>query len=252
LAERIEEANQMARSKSPAPGPWVYVERATTIVVLCVAVVVGYQYLAGTSPPPETTIAVPKDPIGISGTPRLGDPGARIGLVVFSDFECPFCARFADETWPAFRKEYVDTGRVQVFFRHYPLAEIHRQAVRAAAIAECAHREGRFWQMHDLLFGQLGRGTAPGASVLQLDELASVSGLDHSVLAGCAESQLILERVAKQVGEAKALGLRSTPVFMAGRVEANTSVRVSSVLKGALPLAEFQGMIDRLLAGVRE
>jgi hypothetical protein len=71
---------------------------------------------------------------------------------MFSEFQCPFCAKFAANIFPELTTKYVDTGRVLVSFRHFPLEQIHPQALQAAQAAECAHLQGRFAKMHDLLF----------------------------------------------------------------------------------------------------
>jgi protein-disulfide isomerase len=76
--------------------------------------------------------------------------------MVFSDFECPFCGRFAKDTLPTIRTEYVDNGQFQLAFRHLPLTTLHPRALPAAVAAECAAAEGVFWVYHDLLFGTEG------------------------------------------------------------------------------------------------
>src|SRR5436309_3250825 len=78
--------------------------------------------------------------------PLLGNHGAKVAILEYSDFECPFCAEFEKETWPRLKEQYIDTGRVLVAFRHLPLAA-HRHANRAAIDAACAARQGRFWEM---------------------------------------------------------------------------------------------------------
>ncbi len=86
----------------------------------------------------------------VSGAPIEGNPDARVVIAEFSDFECPFCQRWYDETLPEIRALIGDD--VALAFLHFPLTQIHANAVAAHAAAECAGNEGKFWEMHDLLF----------------------------------------------------------------------------------------------------
>lgn len=84
--------------------------------------------------------------------PILGDQNAKITIVEFSDFQCPFCESFFTSTFPELKKNYIDTGKVKLAFRHYPLTSIHPNAETAHNAAECANEQGKFWEYHDLLF----------------------------------------------------------------------------------------------------
>ena len=86
----------------------------------------------------------------VSGAPIEGNPDARVVIAEFSDFECPFCQRWYDETLPDIRALIGDD--VALAFLHFPLTGIHPNAATAHAAAECAGSEGKFWEMHDLLF----------------------------------------------------------------------------------------------------
>ena len=90
----------------------------------------------------------------VSGAPIEGSPDARVVIAEFSDFECPFCQRWYDETLPDIRALIGDD--VALAFLHFPLTQIHANAVAAHAAAECAGSEGKFWEMHDLLFERQG------------------------------------------------------------------------------------------------
>lgn len=95
-------------------------------------------------------IATPKD-INIEGAHLLGDPNAKVVLVDFSDYECPYCIRHFNQTWPDIKKNYVDTGKIKVVFKNFPL-NFHPNAQKAAEAAECASDQGKFWEMHDKIF----------------------------------------------------------------------------------------------------
>lgn len=100
--------------------------------------------------PSPAFIATAKDII-ISGSPVLGDPNAKVTLIEFSDFECPFCARHFAQTYPEIKSNYIDKGTVKLVFKNYPLP-FHSSAQKAAEGAECAKEQGKFWEMHDKLF----------------------------------------------------------------------------------------------------
>lgn len=179
----------------------------------------------------------------IVGVPTRGNAAAKVVVIEFSDFQCPFCGSFANETQPELVAKYVDTGKVAWSFRQLPLPEIHRQAVSAAEAAECAGRQGRFWQAHDALFRnqqELAKG----------DALALVQDVipDRSALAACVNDGAARPRLGEDLKEANRLGFRSTPVFVLGTRQPDGNVRISTALPGARSAANFSAAIDALLA----
>ena len=96
----------------------------------------------------------PNIPLEISADndPIIGNPDAPITIIEFSDFQCPFCARFHIQTLPTIMEEYIEKGDVKLVFRDFPLQSIHPNAVPASVAAECANEQGKFKQMHDILF----------------------------------------------------------------------------------------------------
>ena len=96
--------------------------------------------------PSSATSASPDDPRS------MGDPQAPIRVIEYSDFQCPFCARFASDTAAQIQAAYIDTGKVYFQYRDFPLVDIHPGALLAAHAANCAAEQGAFWPMHDQLF----------------------------------------------------------------------------------------------------
>ena len=87
----------------------------------------------------------------MAGDEYRGNTDAKVTVIEFSDFQCPFCKQHVEETQPALDEEFVDSGKVMWVFKHFPLS-IHPQAPAAGAAAECAADQGKFWEMHELLF----------------------------------------------------------------------------------------------------
>ncbi|MBI2049629.1 thioredoxin domain-containing protein [Candidatus Roizmanbacteria bacterium] len=87
--------------------------------------------------------------------PSIGDTNAKVTIVEFSDFECPFCRRYFTDTFPQLKKDYIDTGKVVMYYRHFPL-DFHPLAKPFAMASECANEQGKFWEFHDKIFSEQG------------------------------------------------------------------------------------------------
>jgi protein-disulfide isomerase len=185
------------------------------------------------------TSAVSSAPVGLEGAPTLGEPSAPLGLVIFSDFQCPFCRGFARQTMPALIEQYVKTGKVFVAFRHLPLDAIHGEARRAATLAECARRQGRFWQFHDALFAD-ARGLDEGW-VTRVSGTAGIPGLADA----CPAAETA-ERVRRDEAAAALLGVRSTPTLVLGPL-GDGSVQALRVLPGFTTAERLAEEIESLL-----
>jgi len=97
-----------------------------------------------TTPPPIIYVSLDDDPV-------KGDPNAPVTVVEYSDFQCPFCKRFYQQTLPQLEKNYIETGKVKFVYKDFPLDSIHPNARPAHIAAECADEQGKFWEYHDLL-----------------------------------------------------------------------------------------------------
>jgi protein-disulfide isomerase len=193
------------------------------------------------TPPTREPINLPTEPVSLDAAPVLGDASAPVAMIVFSDFQCPFCLRFAEETLPGLVSRYVEPGYVQVAFRHLPLTSIHPQAQMAAEMSECARRQGQFWPAHDVLFGSAGR-----LQELTISELAANIGVDASAMAGCMGGDA-RGRVNADAAAAKSLGLSGTPTFIIGITQTGGAVRAEAVIRGAQPPEVFAAAFDELL-----
>ena len=168
---------------------------------------------------------------GAKITKRLGD--ARVALVEFSDFECPFCAKHARETYPSIRRELIDKNKITYVSFAYPLDTIHPQARKASEAAECAARQGRFWEMHERLFAN-----PKALAVGDLFESAAAIGLDRTRFETCIAKEAA-EAVEADFEEGKRLNVNSTPTFFVGRVRPDGSIDLLKRIHGAVPFETF-------------
>lgn len=182
---------------------------------------------------PLTEADVPGIPparlVPTEGRPAWGSHDAPITIVEFTDYECPFCKRFASQTYPIIRANY--GHRIRYVVKNFPLTSIHPHAQKAAEAAECAFDQGRFWQYHDKLFEE-----APALQVEFLKQYAGEVGLDQAEFAHCLDSGIKREIVESDFQDAVALGLRGTPgFFVNGRA-----------LYGAQPIRMFEAYFEAL------
>jgi protein-disulfide isomerase len=147
--------------------------------------------------------------IDLREAPRLGPDGARTEIVVFSDFQCGFCRRAAAEL-KRLHARY--PARLEVRFKHYPL-DYHEQAMNAARAAEAARRQGKFWEMHDLLFENSGSLGEAGIYA----ELAGRIGLDVARFEKDRASKEVAAHVAADKAQGEAIGVDGTPFFLVNK-----------------------------------
>jgi protein-disulfide isomerase len=186
----------------------------------------------------------PNQPVSIRTAPVLGSLKTPNVMIVYSDFECPFCARFARQVWPAIKKQLVETGRLRVAFRHLPLESIHVNAAKAAEGAACAQAAGRFWEYHDELFRLTSMAVPPRPDVPILLQSAVNISLDLGKFEACIAGEM-RSRVVQEAAEARALGITSTPRFLLGRAEGD-DIRVTQIIRGARPVEDFVAAVGRL------
>jgi protein-disulfide isomerase len=192
---------------------------------------------AAPAPVPPQNIVLTLD-----GDPVKGDRNARLVLVEYTDYQCPFCARHVRDTLPQLDAEYVKTGKLRYVTREFPLESIHPQAFKAAEAALCAGDQGKYWEMHARLFAHQ-RELGPD----QLGAHARAVGLDEAKFTQCLSGGTKAAKVRRDLAEGAKAGVTGTPAFFLG-VADGTSVKVLRVIKGAQPLASFKQAIDSALA----
>jgi protein-disulfide isomerase len=185
---------------------------------------------------------LPSVELSIAGALVQGAPTATLAIVEFSDFQCPFCARYAREAYPQLVSEFVDSGRVKYVFRHLPLDSIHPNAVKAAQASECASDQGKFWEMRALLFAN-----PQALDAAALVRHAQTVGLDPLKFQSC-QGGAVPARIRTDVTDALLLGVDSTPTFFIGTIQPNGSVKLLRKIAGSQPYATFRSTLQGLLA----
>lgn len=167
-----------------------------------------------------------------------GDANADVRIIEFSDFECPFCGRFYEQTLPQILKEYVDTGKVNLVYKDFPLP-FHASSHIAAEAAECAKEQGKFWEMHNKLFGgQTSWGNqGPTVSVPVFKQYAADLKLDTKKFNSCLDSNKYASEVDDDMASAGSY-VSGTPSFFIGDDDGYTLV------VGAQPFEAFKQAIE--------
>ena len=148
--------------------------------------------------------------VAADGFPSSGPADAPVTIVEFSDFECPFCARLLP-TLEQVKRQYA--AAVRVVYRHYPLTGIHPNAWKAAEASLCAAEQGRFWDLHDLMFAE-----QDALAAADLKEKAARLDLDTDAFNGCLDSGRHYAAVLADLRAGDAVGVSGTPaLFINGR-----------------------------------
>jgi protein-disulfide isomerase len=175
----------------------------------------------------------------MAGDAFKGQPGAPLTVVEFSDYQCPVCRSHVLDVQPALDEAFVATGKVQWVFKNLPL-RIHAQASIAAAAAECAGAQAKFWPMHDALYEKV-ETWAVADPAPALTAIAGEVGLDTAAFATCLDGRWAMEEVLGDVYDAQDVG-NSTPLFIVlygGK---------GQIINGSLPVDQFTEALNGMLA----
>lgn len=189
---------------------------------------------------PEVTAVQPSQIVPIGDAATLGKTTAKIALVEFSDFQCPYCGRFEREALPELISNYVTSGRVLLVFKHFPLVAIHEWAAGAAQAAECARRQNAFWPMHDEMFRHQAE-----LKPEQLAAYATKHGLDVRAFHSCVNGDSV-ESVRRDRRSADELGVTGTPAFFIGSLE-DGRVSIRQRMVGARSAKAFGQVLEQQL-----
>src|SRR5262245_2978000 len=182
--------------------------------------------------------------VNVDGAAFYGKSDAKVTIVEFSDYQCPFCARYALDTFPHIDREYIQTGRVRYVVRDFPIESIHPQAFKAHEAVHCAGEQGKRWEMHEKVFSN-----QRAMSTSDLTAHAQSLGLEMAGFQKCLASGSYAAKVRRSLEEGIRLGVRATPTFFVGLTEANKeTVKATRRIIGAQPYPAFKAAIDELLS----
>lgn len=179
--------------------------------------------------------------ISLDDDPVLGNPDAELTIVEFSDYQCPFCARFHIQTFPLIIENYIKTGKVNFVYRDFPIISIHPNALPAALASECADDQGKFWQFNDLLFTnqEVWKNLDEQSVALRFQEYAQLLELDVSEFESCLTDTIHLQEINKDLQDGRNYKITGTPGFFVGN-EKIGYVKID----GAKPYADFVQIIN--------
>jgi protein-disulfide isomerase len=185
------------------------------------------------SAPAETVTPTGSPGRTVEGVHAKGPEDAKVTIIEYSDFQCPYCARFYNDAYQQILANYPND--VKIIFKDFPLS-FHAQATPAAEAAECAGAQGKYWEYHDVLFEKQDEWASVGRA--SYDKYAEELGLDMETWANCVNNREFRENVQADFLEGQQKGVRGTPAFFIN----------DKLVSGAQPFAVFQAEIDAALA----
>lgn len=227
---------------------------ATSILIAAVMVSGSILYSVGAKPNPGGQAQVnPGENAGEGGTPAaqaallevkgrdviLGDPNAKVTIIEYGDYQCPFCARHFTQAEPLIKENYVKTGKARLIYRN--LAFLGPESVEAAEAAECAKDQQKFWAFHDALYTREAKDAIEHNGNLNKELFLAVAeevGMDSAAFTACYDANTYAAAVQQELEEARAGEITATPMFFVN----------SELVRGAVPYAQFEQAIERILA----
>jgi len=201
-------------------------------------VVVGFRWASRTRL--QVQAALPDRPVAFPSETAIGSQQATVGVIEFSDCECPYCGKFAKEAHAEIRRAYVDTGRIRWAFSNFPIEQLHPHALAAAVAAKCAARQGKFWPMYEVLFQHQD----------QLDDVGLARWRDEVLTGDSAKQCDVVDNergVREEVSDAQVLGVTGTPTFLLGTLDGEGRLNVKRRVSGAQTAGQMSTILEALL-----
>ncbi len=167
----------------------------------------------GAVPEDSTTITNLSFKIGTGTNPVIGNQNAPITIVEFTDYQCPYCKRHAENTFQKIEENYVKDGKVNYYLRDFPLSQIHKNAKSAATAARCAGAHGKYWEMHALLFSkqQEWEGLSANSLSQKFSEYAGSFGINQEAFLSCYAGADYESQISADISDALDYGISGTP-----------------------------------------
>ncbi len=190
----------------------------------------------------------PRD-VMITSASVMGDANAKVTLIEYSDYQCPYCARHYRQTMPKIIKHYINEGKVKFVMREFPIPNLYPRGAAGSQAALCAGDQDKYWEMHDILFDNQRKLFDDNLRAYALE-----IGLDAGKFDNCLEQKQFAEQIEKDVAEGNEMKVQGTPSFVFGLTDAADSnkIHVSKFVYGARNYASFAKEIDELLVGDAE
>lgn len=179
--------------------------------------------------------------------PVLGDQNAKVLVVEYADYQCPFCEQFFTGAYPQIKKDYIDTGKIKFAFRDFPFLGQPQsdaagdESMNAANAARCANDQGKFWEFHDYLYSHQGQEDGGAFSKDNLKKFAADMGLNTSQFNQCVDGNSHQAEAQADMTAGKGYGVSGTPTVYVNGVQ----------LVGAQPYSVFKQVIDQQLASAK-
>ena len=197
---------------------------AFVVVALIVYLSRGGDDSTGSNGDVATVVAAAPIPEGIQQNGNvLGDPNAPVLIVEYGDYQCPFCKKFAIDDYPTLISDYIATGKARLEFRQFPIIGSNSdgsidqsgESFMAAEAAVCATDQGKFWQMHDLLYENSVGEFKDSFTIDRLKRIAAlIPDLDQTAFASCLDNGTHTQDVLTSASNASSSGVNSTPTFV--------------------------------------
>lgn len=219
--------------------------RIFSIGLIALGVIVLFALIIGPNLfPPEVKEAILHERPNVDDN-AMGDPNAPITITEYSDYQCPYCRRFWEDTEQQLADAYVATGQVRFVYRSFGMF-IGAESQAAAEAAYCAGAQGKFWEMHDTIFTNQTGENVGAYSNRKLDAFAESIGLDMDAFNSCMNSNEFASRVLQDGTDGIAAGVQATPSFVISYVvNGETKTRL---IEGAQGFDAFQAEINAALA----
>jgi protein-disulfide isomerase len=169
--------------------------------------------------------------------PVLGSPTAKVLVVEFTDFQCPFCKKYGLNTFPQVREQLIEKGKVQYVVRDFPLG-FHDKAKLASLAANCAGKQNAYWDMKQRLLGGQENLDKPFYV-----EQSQALKLNQEKFTACMDSKDMLAAIDKDVAYANEVGVQATPTFLVGRIEGGNVTDIKAV-SGAMAFESFVQTVE--------
>jgi protein-disulfide isomerase len=170
-----------------------------------------------------------------AGAPFLGSADAKVTIIEFADFQCPFCKEFFTSVFPELKRQYIDTGKVRFVFQHFPF--LGEESIMAAEATACAQEQDRFWPYHDLLYERQEGENQGVFTPDRLKQFAGELGLDRAAFDSCLDSHVTRPQLQEQLQAGQRYGVTGTPTVFVNNQK----------VEGVGSFSDLARIIDQLL-----